>query len=107
MKCLTEGLTRVGNVRLAGWGPRDPSHLWLETLSDMASRSQWPSCISSLALSSYRCFDYPSIFKFLPHISDVTLVISCYVACMATRTNVSQSVHGSETEKIRSYLRFI
>ena len=27
MKCLTEGLSRVGNVRLAGWGPRDPSHL--------------------------------------------------------------------------------
>ena len=30
MKSLTEGLSRVGNVRLAGWGPRDPSHLWLE-----------------------------------------------------------------------------
>ena len=41
MKSLTEGLSRVGNVRLAGWGPRDPSHVWLETLSDMASsRSQ-------------------------------------------------------------------
>ena len=53
MKCLTEGLSRVGNVRLAGWGPRDPSHLWLETLSDMAcSRSQWRSCTFSLALSS-------------------------------------------------------
>ena len=53
MKSLTEGLSRVGNVRLAGWGPRDPSHLWLETLSDMAcSRSQWRSCTFSLALSS-------------------------------------------------------
>ena len=51
MKCLTESLSRVGNVRLAGWGPRDPSHLWLETLSDMASsRSQWRSCAFSLAL---------------------------------------------------------
>ena len=53
MKSLTEGLSHVGNVRLAGWGPRDPSHLWLETLSDMASsRSQWRSCTFSLALSS-------------------------------------------------------
>ena len=41
MKCLTEGLSRGGNVRLEGWGPQDPFHLWLETLSDMASsRSQ-------------------------------------------------------------------
>ena len=53
MKSLTEGLSRFGNVRLLGWGPRDPSHLWLETLSDMASSScQWCSCIFSLALSS-------------------------------------------------------
>ena len=53
MKCLTEGLSLVGNVRLAGWGPRDPSDLWLETLSDMASsRSQWRSCTFSLALYS-------------------------------------------------------
>ena len=40
MKSLTEGSSRVGHVRLAGWGPRYPSHLWLETLSDMASRNQ-------------------------------------------------------------------
>ena len=41
MKSLPEGLSSVGNGRLADWGPRDPSHLWLETLSDMASsRSQ-------------------------------------------------------------------
>ena len=52
MKSSTEGLSRVGNVRLAGWGPRDQSHLRLETLSDMASRSQWRSCTFSLALSS-------------------------------------------------------
>ena len=32
MKSLAEGLSRVGNVRLAGWRPRDPSHLWLETV---------------------------------------------------------------------------
>ena len=31
MKSLTEGLRRVGNVSLAGWEPRDPSHPWLET----------------------------------------------------------------------------
>ena len=53
MKSSTEGLSRVGNVRLAGWGPRDPSHLWLETLSDMvSSRSQWRSSTFFLALSS-------------------------------------------------------
>ena len=41
IKSLTEGLSCVNNVRLGDWGPRDPSHLWLETLSDMASsRSQ-------------------------------------------------------------------
>ena len=41
MKSLNKDLSRVGNVRLAGCGPRDPSHLWLETLSDMpSSRSQ-------------------------------------------------------------------
>ena len=67
MKSLTECFSRVDNVRLAGWGPRDPSHLWLETLSDMASsRSQWRSCTFSLALSSQRYLDYLSIFKFLP-----------------------------------------
>ena len=53
MKSPTEGLSRVGNVRLTGWGTRDPSHLWLETLSDMASfRSQWRSCTFSLGPSS-------------------------------------------------------
>ena len=36
MKSLTEGLSRVGNVELAGREPRDSSRLWLETLSDMA-----------------------------------------------------------------------
>ena len=50
MKSLTEGLSRVGNVRLAGWEPRYPSHLLLETLSDLESRSQWRSCTFNLAL---------------------------------------------------------
>ena len=99
MKSLTEGLSRVGNVMLAGWGPRDPSQLRLATLSDMASsRSQWRSRTFSLAPSFWRYLDYLSIFKFLPLISDVTSVISFYVACMVTRTNVSHSVHGCETE---------
>ena len=31
MKSLTEGLSRVGNVKLADRGPRDPPHLWSET----------------------------------------------------------------------------
>ena len=53
MKSLTEGLSRVGNVKLTGWGHRDPSHVWLETLNDMASsRSQWRSCTFSLTRSS-------------------------------------------------------
>ena len=53
IKSLTDGQSRVGNVGLAGWGPRDPSHLWLEILSDItSSRSQWRSCTFSLALSS-------------------------------------------------------
>ena len=53
MKSLTEGLSRVDNVRLAGWGSRDPSYLLLETVSDMAcSLSHWRSCTFSLALSS-------------------------------------------------------
>ena len=52
MKFLTEGLGRVGNVRLAGQGPRDPSHLWLETLGNMeSSRSRWRPCTLSLTLS--------------------------------------------------------
>ena len=46
MKSLTEGLSRIGNVRLVGWG-------LLETLSDMtSSRSQWHSSTFSLALLS-------------------------------------------------------
>ena len=41
MKSLTAGLSRVGRVRLPGWGPRDPPTLWLQTLSDMSNcRSQ-------------------------------------------------------------------
>ena len=51
MKSLTEGLSRVGNISLAGWGPRGPPHLWLEKLSDVASsRSQWHFCTFSLPL---------------------------------------------------------
>ena len=101
MKSLTEGLSRVGNVRLVGWKPWDPSHLWLETLSDEASsRSQWRSLYISLVCPFFlesTLTTYLS-FKFLPLISDVTLVISCYVAFMVTRTNISHSVHGCETE---------
>ncbi|TNN11326.1 kinase C-binding 1, partial [Schistosoma japonicum] len=42
MKSLTSGLSHVGRCRLRGWGPRDESHQWLDTLNDMAqNRSQW------------------------------------------------------------------
>ena len=53
MKALTSKLIRVSNCRLSGWGPRDGSHQWLETLTDMAqSRIQWRSCIRSIALNA-------------------------------------------------------
>jgi hypothetical protein len=53
MKALTSQLSRVGNCRLPGWGPRDDSHKWLETLTDMAqSRSQWRSCIKAIAFNA-------------------------------------------------------
>ena len=53
MKSLTKNLANVGRVRLPGWGHRDPSYLWLETLKDMASnRTQWRECCRCLAGSS-------------------------------------------------------
>jgi hypothetical protein len=53
MKALTSKLSRVGNCRLPGWGPRDAMHQWLETLADMAqSRSQWRSCIQAIAFNA-------------------------------------------------------
>ena len=45
----------VGRIRLPGWGPRDPSHLWLDTLKDMAAnRSQWRECCFLVAESVAR-----------------------------------------------------
>ncbi|GAA54860.1 amiloride-sensitive sodium channel-related [Clonorchis sinensis] len=35
-KALTSKLSRVGNCRLPGWGPRDATHQWLMTLAEMA-----------------------------------------------------------------------
>ena len=50
MKTVTSKLSRVGNCRLPGWGPKDLSHRWLETLAEMAqSRSQWRMCIRAIA----------------------------------------------------------
>ena len=50
MKSLTAELSRVGNCRLPGWGPREDSMKWLETLSDMAqARHQWRCCIHTIA----------------------------------------------------------
>ncbi|CAH8430565.1 unnamed protein product [Schistosoma mattheei] len=49
MKSLTSELSHVGRCRLPGWGPRDDSNRWLETLNDMAqNRLQWRRCIHSL-----------------------------------------------------------
>jgi len=53
MKALTSSLSRVGNCRLPGWGPRDPPTKWLETLTDMAqSRHQWRTCIHAIAFNA-------------------------------------------------------
>ena len=50
MKTITTKLSRVGSCRLPGWGPKDQSHRWLETLTEMAqSRSQWRMCIRAIA----------------------------------------------------------
>ena len=53
MKSLTGQLSRAGNCRLPGWGPRDSPVKWLETLADMAQeRNQWRSCIHAIASKS-------------------------------------------------------
>ena len=50
VKQITKGLSTVGSARLPGWGPRDPSTGWLQTLGDMASnRNQWRTCCQFLA----------------------------------------------------------
>lgn len=49
MKNLTSSLASTGSVRLPGWGPRDKSNQWLETLSEMArDRHQWRTCCKFL-----------------------------------------------------------
>jgi hypothetical protein len=49
MKALTSRLSRVGSIRLPGWGPRDAPCQWLLTLQDMArNRAQWRSCSQHL-----------------------------------------------------------
>ncbi|CAH8504771.1 unnamed protein product [Schistosoma guineensis] len=49
MKSLTSGLSHIGRCRLPGWGLRDDSNRWLETLNDMApNRLQWRRCIHPL-----------------------------------------------------------
>jgi hypothetical protein len=53
MKTLTGKLSRVGKCRLPGWGPRDGTHQWLETLADMAqSRAQWRACTKAIAFNA-------------------------------------------------------
>jgi hypothetical protein len=53
MKTLTSKLSRVGKCRLPGWGPRDGTQRWLETLKDMAqSRNQWRTCIKAIAFTA-------------------------------------------------------
>ena len=89
MKSLVEGFSNSCNVRLAGWGPRDPSHIRLETPSDVASSHiQWYSFTFSFSLSSERHMYYLFTFEFSPPISEVALVIGCDIACTATRTRV-------------------
>jgi hypothetical protein len=53
MKAITSKLSRVGNCRLPGWGPKEGNHQWLLTLSEMAqTRSQWRSCIRAIAFNA-------------------------------------------------------
>ena len=53
MKDRTTRLSRIGRVRIPGWGPRDEPCAWLFALSDMAAnRSQWRSCCETLFPSS-------------------------------------------------------
>ena len=85
LKSLTEGLHCVGNLMLAGWRPRDPSRLWLETLNDMASHGGSHAFSCPFVLKN---LDYKLIFEFYLPISHVTLVMSCDVACIASRTIV-------------------
>jgi hypothetical protein len=50
MKTLTAPLSRVDRCHLPGWGVRDQSNRWLETLSDMAAcRTQWRACIHKIS----------------------------------------------------------
>nr|CAH8869570.1 unnamed protein product [Trichobilharzia regenti] len=52
MKDFCARLASVGVSRLPGWGPRDSSNRWLETLSDMAkNRNQWRMCYDFLLSS--------------------------------------------------------
>ncbi|CAH8849866.1 unnamed protein product [Trichobilharzia szidati] len=52
MKDICARLASVGVSRLPGWGPRDSSNRWLETLSDMAkNRNQWRTCCNFLLSS--------------------------------------------------------
>ena len=49
MKEATRMLAAVGPCQLPSRGPRDPAHVWLSTLEDMAyDRCQWRSCCSFL-----------------------------------------------------------
>ncbi|KAA3673359.1 uncharacterized protein DEA37_0011887 [Paragonimus westermani] len=45
MKTLTVPLSKLGRYRLPGWGPRDRSDRWLDTLSEMTvCRRRGPGC---------------------------------------------------------------
>ena len=56
-KSLTEVLSFVGNVRLAGWGPRDPSHLCSETLRGVLVLSLLPFFFSD-TLTTYLSLNF-------------------------------------------------
>ena len=86
MKSLTEGLSRVGNLRLAGWVPRDSFifgfKLWvIQHVSAVSG-----VLVLSLLTFSLRQLDCSFTFGFLSLISSVTLFTSRGVAGMPTRT---------------------
>ncbi|KAA3677273.1 uncharacterized protein DEA37_0014771 [Paragonimus westermani] len=51
MKTMTAPLSKVGRHRLPGWGPRDHSNCWLQTLSEMANLDKYVKNFSNIVLN--------------------------------------------------------
>ncbi|KAA3673243.1 uncharacterized protein DEA37_0011257 [Paragonimus westermani] len=81
MKTLTAPLSKVGRHRLPGWGPRDHSNRWLETLFEMAvCRGQWRACSVK---SSCRRKTFTTLF-----------IVSAYAPADFSDTGVKDTFHS-------------